>query len=54
MHYVLLRIKVNLSLVCEHKVAADREPESLVEPTKNPRWVEAMNEEMQALSKNET
>ena len=36
------------------KVATDREPESFAEAAKNPRWVEAMNEEMQALSKNET
>ena len=36
------------------KVAVDREPGSLFEATKNPRWVEAMNEEMQALSKNKT
>ena len=36
------------------KVAADRELETFAEAAKNPRWVEAMNEEMQALSKNET
>ena len=35
------------------KVATDREPESFAEAAKNPRWIEAMNEEMQALSKNE-
>ena len=36
------------------KVAEDVELESFSEAAKNPRWVEAMNEEMQALSKNET
>ena len=36
------------------KVAADREPESIAKAAKNPWWVNAMNEEMQALSKNET
>ena len=28
------------------KVAVDREPETFGKATKNPRWVEAMNEEM--------
>ena len=36
------------------KVAIVREPENFFEAIKDPRWVEAMNEEMQALSKNET
>ena len=36
------------------KVVVDREPESFSEAAKNPRWVEAMSEEMQAHSKNET
>ena len=36
------------------KVAADREPEIFAEAAKSPRWVKTMNEEMQALSKNET
>ena len=36
------------------KVAVDREPKSFAEATKNPRWVVAMNEKMQAFSKNET
>ena len=35
------------------KVATIREPESFAEAAKNPRWVKAMNEEMQALRKNE-
>ena len=33
------------------KVATVQEPEKVYEATKDPRWVEAMNEEMQALSK---
>ena len=36
------------------KAVADREPESFAEAAKNPQWVKEMNEEMQALSKNET
>ena len=36
------------------KVATIREPENFTEAAKDPRWVEAMNEEMQALNKNET
>ena len=36
------------------KVATVREPESFSEAAKDPRWIEAMNEEMQALCKNET
>ena len=36
------------------KVATIREPETFSEAGKDPRWIEAMNEEMQALSKNET
>ena len=36
------------------KVAIVREPENFFEAVKDPQWVEAMNEEMQALSKNET
>ena len=35
-------------------VAIVQEPETFSKPAKDPRWVEAMNEEMQALSKNET
>ena len=34
------------------KIATVREPRSFVEPAKDPRWVEAMNEETQALNKN--
>ena len=34
------------------KVATVGEPEIFYEAPKDPRWVEAMNEEMQALSKN--
>mgnify|MGYP002776865724 CR=1 FL=1 len=36
------------------KVAVVREPESLAEAAKDLRWVEEMNEEMQALRENET
>ena len=36
------------------KVPTNREVDSFAEAAKNPRWVEAMNEEMQALRKNET
>ena len=36
------------------KVATVREPETFSEAAKDPRWIEAMNEEMQALRKNET
>ena len=36
------------------KVTKVREPETFSKATKDLRWVEAMNEEMQALSKNET
>ena len=36
------------------KMAIVREPESFSEAAKDPRWIEAMNEEMQALRKNET
>ena len=36
------------------KVASVREPETLSEAIKDLRWVDAMNEEMQALCKNET
>ena len=36
------------------KVAVVCELESFFEAAKDPRWVEAMNEEMQPLSKNET
>ena len=36
------------------KVAAIRESKSFSEAAKDPRWVEAMNKEMQALCKNET
>ena len=36
------------------KVATVGEPKTFFEAAKDPRWVEAMNEEMQALSKNET
>ena len=36
------------------KVATVRVPESFPKAAKDPRWVEAMNEEMQALNKNET
>ena len=36
------------------KVATVREPETFSEAAKDPRWIEAMNEEMQALCKNET
>ena len=35
------------------KVATVRELETLSEAAKDPRWIEAMNEEMQALCKNE-
>ena len=36
------------------KVATVREPETFPDAAKDPRWIEAMNEEMQALCKNET
>ena len=36
------------------KVATVRESENFSEAAKDPRWVEAMNEEMHALFKNET
>ena len=36
------------------RVATVREPTIFSEATKDPRWVEAMNEEMQALSMNKT
>ena len=36
------------------KVATVQEPETFFEATKDPRWIEAMNEEMQVLCKNET
>ena len=36
------------------KVAVGHEPESFAEAAKDSRWVEVMNEEKQALSKNET
>mgnify|MGYP000385544625 CR=1 FL=1 len=36
------------------KVATVREPKTFPEAAKDPRWVGAMNEEIQALSKNET
>ena len=36
------------------KVATIREPETFSEAAKNPRWIEAMNEEMHALRKIET
>ena len=36
------------------KVATVQEPEIFSKAAKDPRWVEAMNEEMQALCKNET
>ena len=36
------------------KVATVREPETFSKAAKDPRWIEAMNEEMQALRKNET
>ena len=36
------------------KVATVREPKTFSKAAKDPRWVDAMNEEMQALSKNET
>ena len=36
------------------KVATIREPENFTEAAKDPRWVEAMDEEMQALDKNNT
>mgnify|MGYP000580167673 CR=1 FL=1 len=36
------------------KVATVQEPETFSETAKDPQQVEAMNEEMQALSKNET
>ena len=36
------------------KVASVREPETLSEAAKDPRWVDGMNEEMEALCKNET
>ena len=36
------------------KVAIVRELESFSEAVTDPRWVEVMNEAMQALSKNET
>ena len=36
------------------KVETVRKPETFFEVVKEPRWVETMNEEMQALSKNET
>ena len=35
------------------KMVIVQEPETFSEAAKDPRWVEAMNEEMQALSKNE-
>ena len=35
-------------------VASVREPETLSEAVKDPRWIDAMNEEMGALRKNET
>ena len=36
------------------KVTTVQEPKNVSEVPKDPRWIEAMNEEMQALSKNET
>ena len=36
------------------KVVTIQEPETFSEAAKDPRWVEAMNEEMHTLSKNET
>ena len=36
------------------KVTTVQEPKNVSEVPKDPRWVEAMNEEMQALSKNKT
>ena len=36
------------------KVPTVRDPETFSEAAKNPRWIGAMNEEMQALRKNET
>ena len=36
------------------KVGTARETETFSEAAKDPRWIEAMNEEMQALCKNET
>ena len=36
------------------KVATICETETFSEAAKDPRWIEAMNEEMQALRKNET
>ena len=36
------------------KVVTVREPKTCSEVVKDPRWVEAMSEEIQALSKNET
>ena len=36
------------------KLATIREPKTFSEAAKDPRWLDAMNEEMQALSKNET
>ena len=36
------------------KMSTIREPENVFEAAKEPRWIEAMNEEMQALCKNET
>ena len=36
------------------KVAIVHEQETFSEAAKDPRWIEAMNEEMQALRKNET
>ena len=36
------------------KVTSVREPETFSEAAKDPRWVAAMNEEMEALCKNET
>ena len=36
------------------KVAAEREPESYVEAAKDPNWQKAMEEEMHALTENET
>ena len=36
------------------KVTSVREPETFSEAAKDPRWIAAMNEEMEALCKNET
>ena len=36
------------------KMMIVREPEMFSEATKDPRWVEVTNEEMQEISKNET